>query len=94
MENEIMQQVLLFTSILSPITTAFLEVIKRAVAVPKNFLPLLSVLIGLIIGYLSYPFTDMDTALRLWAGAFAGLSGTGIYEMVLKKREGMSKKSN
>ncbi|MGE7637613.1 holin [Peribacillus frigoritolerans] len=32
----------------------------------------------------------MDIVLRLWAGAFAGLGGTGLYELVAN-REGNSK---
>ena len=90
MENEVMQQVLIFTTILAPIVTALVQVIKGTVKLPNNALPILSLVAGLGIGTVAFPFTDMDITLRLWAGAFAGLGGTGLYE-VLKNRIGSTK---
>ncbi|MNC63461.1 hypothetical protein D3C75_1135830 [compost metagenome] len=47
--------------------------------------------IGLFIGAVSYPFTDMALILRLWAGGLAGLSATGLFELAFNKRDGMTK---
>ena len=91
MDNEIMQQVLIFTSILAPIVAAAVQVVKQTVPIPNNILPILSLVIGLGVGSVAFPFTDMDLVLRLWAGAFAGLGGTGLYELALSKREGSSR---
>ncbi|MES1041248.1 MULTISPECIES: holin [Peribacillus] len=85
-----MQQVLLFTTILAPIVVAMVQVVKQTVTLPNNVLPILSLVIGLGVGSVAFPFTEMDLVLRLWAGAFAGLGGTGLYELVAK-REGSSK---
>ncbi|MUK88488.1 holin [Ornithinibacillus sp. L9] len=85
-----MEQVLMFATILMPTITAVVEVIKRAFCLPKNVIPAISLGVGLIIGGLAYPFTDMDLILRLWAGGYAGLSGTGLFELV-KKRNGFTK---
>ena len=90
MENEVMVSVLIFATVLTPIATAVVELIKKTINIPVNFLPLISLVVGLIVGLASEPFTELDAVLRLWAGAFAGLSGTGLYE-VIKKREGTSK---
>lgn len=90
MENEVMQQVLIFTSLLIPIVTAIVQVVKGTVTLPNNILPLLSLIVGLGIGSVAFPFTNMDIVLRLWAGAFAGLGGTGLYE-VFNKRIGTTK---
>ncbi len=90
MDNEVMQQVLIFTTILAPIVAALVQVVKQSVTLPNNVLPILSLVIGLAVGSVAFPFTDMDLVLRLWAGAFAGLGGTGLYELVAK-REGTSK---
>lgn len=81
MENEIMKQVLIFTTLLAPIVTAIVQVVKTTVNLPNNVLPFLSLVAGLAIGSVAFPFTDMDITLRLWAGAFAGLGGTGLYEV-------------
>lgn len=90
MDNEVMQQVLIFTTILAPIVAAVVQVVKQTVTLPNNVLPILSLVIGLAVGSVAFPFTEMDLVLRLWAGAFAGLGGTGLYEL-LAKREGTSK---
>ena len=91
MDNEIMQQVLIFTSILAPIVAAAVQVVKQTAPIPNNILPILSLVIGLVVGSVAFPFTDIDLVLRLWAGAFAGLGGTGLYELTLAKREGSSR---
>ncbi|MET1176937.1 holin [Peribacillus simplex] len=85
-----MQQVLIFTTILAPIVAAVVQVVKQTVTLPNNVLPILSLVIGLAVGSVAFPFTEMDLVLRLWAGAFAGLGGTGLYEL-FAKREGSSK---
>lgn len=90
MENEMMQQVLIFTTLLTPIVTALVQLVKNTVTLPNNGVPAVSLILGLVIGALSSPFTDMDLTMRLWAGAFAGLGGTGLYE-VLNTRDGKTK---
>ena len=90
MENEVMQQVLIFTTLLAPIVAAIVQVIKGTVKLPNNALPIVSLVAGLAIGSVAFPFTDMDITLRLWAGAFAGLGGTGLYE-VFTNRIGSTK---
>ncbi|WP_406946305.1 holin [Halobacillus sp. SY10] len=80
-----MTQVLMFATVISPFVAGLLEVIKRLAALPKNFIPLIAVVIGVILGAVAYPFTDMDVALRLWAGAGSGLSATGLFELVQRR---------
>ncbi|MYL45071.1 holin [Virgibacillus halodenitrificans] len=85
-----MQQVLIFATLIMPVVAALMEGVKRSVKLPKNFLPAISLIIGLLIGAAAYKFTDMDLVLRLWAGGFAGLAGTGLFELI-KKRNGVTK---
>lgn len=85
-----MEQVLIFATVLLPIVTALVEGIKKSVKLPVNILPVISLVVGLAIGAAAYPFTDMDLILRLWAGGFAGLAGTGLFELV-KNRVGTTK---
>nr|WP_082235851.1 holin [Halobacillus massiliensis] len=87
-----MNQVLLFATLLSPFVVGMVEVLKRTIDLPKNYVPLISLGAGLVLGSLAYPLTDMELMLRLWAGAGAGLSGTGLFEIV-NRREGYTKSS-
>lgn len=85
-----MEQVLLFATIISPIILALVELVKQTVKFPKNYVPLVALIVGLAVGFASQPFTELDLVLRLWAGGIAGLSATGLFELV-KKTDGYTK---
>lgn len=76
-----MEEVLVFATILSPILTALLEALKRAINIDGKYIPLLSILVGMILGVLAFIFTDLGLAARLWAGAISGLGATGLFEL-------------
>lgn len=80
--NDMLNQVMVFASVLAAIVLAFLQLVKATVSLPKNLIPIIGLVIGLFAGWAGYIFTDLDTVPRLWAGAFAGLSSTGIFELV------------
>lgn len=88
-----MEAVLLFATIIAPVVLALIEVVKKTVVVKVNLLPLIALVIGVLVGAAAYPFTDLDLVLRLWAGGFAGLSATGLFELV-KHRDGQTKEDN
>lgn len=85
-----MMQIMLLATIIAPVTTGLIEVVKQAVNLKKNYIPLLGVVIGLLIGVLAAPISDIDLYLRLWAGGLSGLSASGLYELT-SKREGTTK---
>lgn len=86
-----MKEVLLFATVLLPIVTALVQLLKITVPIKKNFVPLLSFVVGILVGAAAYPFTDLELMLRLWAGGFAGLAGTGLFELVFNDRDGTTK---
>lgn len=86
-----LNNVLAFATIIAGFVIALVQGVKRTANVPKNLLPLVGVVIGLLIGLAAYPFTDLDVALRLWAGGLAGLSATGLFELAFSKRQGTTK---
>lgn len=74
------QELLAFATIIAPVILGLVEVIKRTVSFPNNYVPVISVLVGVAVGFAAQPFTELDLILRLWAGGLAGLSATGLYE--------------
>lgn len=76
-----MKEILMLATIIMPIATGLSEAIKRAIGINKRYVPIASVVIGVALGALAVPFTDLDVASRLWAGGLAGLSATGLYEL-------------
>ncbi len=86
-----MQVVLAFASTLSVMIFALVQLVKNSVTIPKNLIPVIGVAIGLGIGAVAYPFTDLDLTRRLWAGGLAGLSATGLFELAIANRKGTTK---
>lgn len=75
-----MDEILLFSTIIAPIILAIVEVFKRAVNFPKNYIPVVAIVVGVVVGYFSSSFSDLDTSLRIWSGILAGLSSVGLFE--------------
>jgi hypothetical protein len=92
MQNEVLNNVLAFASVLVVIVIALVQGVKKSVNVPKNAVPAIGLVIGLLVGAAASPFTDLDLVLRLWAGGLAGLSDTGLFELGFNKRDGGTKK--
>lgn len=88
---EAFNNVLTFASLLSVIIVAVVQLVKTTITVPKNLVPVIGLVIGVLIGWAAAPFTDLDLVLRLWAGGLAGLSATGLFELALNNRKDTSK---
>ncbi len=91
--NDLLIQVMSFASALSVAVVALLQLVKTTFTLPKNIVPLIGLIIGLGVGAAAYIFTDLALAPRLWAGAFAGLSATGLFELI-KNNPGNTGKTN
>ncbi|OMC74075.1 holin [Paenibacillus odorifer] len=92
MENgTILDDVMAFASILAVFVLALVQLVKNSINIPRNAVPIIGLLIGLFIGVVAYPFTELDLVLRLWAGGLAGLSATGLFELAFKDRPGTTK---
>ncbi|WP_341348581.1 holin [Paenibacillus sp. FSL H3-0469] len=88
---EVLNNVLAFATLISVFVLALVQLVKTTVNVPRNLLPWIGLIIGLLIGWAAYPFSDLDLTLRLWGGGLAGLSATGLFELVLSNRPGGTK---
>ena len=77
-----MHDVLVFATVISPIIMGLVQMVKQTTSIPVNYIPWLAILIGLFVGFSAQPFTELDLVLRLWAGGLAGLSATGLFELV------------
>ncbi|WP_429351688.1 holin [Paenibacillus sp. 4624] len=86
-----MEVVLTFASVLAVFVLAGVQFVKKTVNIPANIVPAVGLVLGLLIGMASYPFTSLDLTLRLWAGGLAGLSATGLFELAFSKRPGTTK---
>ncbi|TCI25590.1 holin [Exiguobacterium sp. SH5S4] len=83
-------ELLLLVTLIAPVIVGLNEVAKQSINIPKNLVPLVALFIGILVGIAAAPFTTVDIYVRIWAGAIAGLTSTGLYE-VGKQREGHTK---
>lgn len=90
--EQILTQLLMVASVIAPIVTALLEVAKKTFSLPKNYLPLIAMILGIFVGFLvSISFElEVSTAHLLWAGGLAGLTSVGLFELG-NKRVGTTK---
>lgn len=90
MNNDVLNHVLSFASALSVFVLALVQLVKKSISIPRNIVPSVGLVIGLLVGAVSGPFSNLDLVLRLWAGALAGLSATGLFELAFKARTGFT----
>lgn len=86
-----MEQIIAFAGVIAVITGALVQVLKKVNVIPKNWLPIAGMVIGVIIGGVSVFIPEIVSELslggRLLAGLISGLMATGIWE-TFKNREG------
>lgn len=88
---EVLNNVMAFASVLAVFVLALVQLVKSTVNVPKNIVPVIGLVVGLVVGAASFPFTDLGLVLRLWAGGIAGLSATGLFELAFNPRNGSTR---
>ena len=76
-----MNEILILATIIAPVVLAVTEMFKRLGEINTKYLPVIALLVGLFIGFASYPFSDLELVLRLWAGGFAGLAASGLFDL-------------
>ncbi|WP_339314585.1 holin [Paenibacillus sp. FSL M7-0896] len=89
--NDMLAQVMTFASVLSVFVLALVQLVKTSINIKRNLLPVIGLFIGMFVGAVGFLFTDLDLIPRLWAGALAGLSSTGLFELAFKDRPGSTK---
>ncbi|MGK3149510.1 holin [Staphylococcus shinii] len=88
-----MEQIIAFAGVIALITGGIVTVIKKTKFIPKNYLPVVAMVIGALIGgvseFIPELVTDLSFGGRLLAGLISGLMATGIWE-TFKNREGVN----
>ena len=69
------------------LVTAFIEVVKRTSKIPARFLPITSIVVGIFVAVIVTPFADYDYYTMVVAGAIAGLSACGLFDLTKVAKE-------
>lgn len=86
-----MKQIIAFAGVISVITVALVQVLKKLNMTPKNWLPVAGMVVGVVIGgvtnFIPEIVSELSIGGRLLAGLISGLMATGLWE-TFKNREG------
>ncbi|OEK70613.1 holin [Staphylococcus equorum] len=79
-----MEQIITFATIISVLTIGIIQGVKQTGAIPKNIIPLISIMIGGLIGgvsiFIPEIFSDLSIGARILGGIISGLMATGLWE--------------
>ncbi len=76
-----MEQILTATTVIGAIVLGATQMIKQT-SINNKLLPFLNIGVGIVIGALyALSFVRADIILYMWAGALAGMSAGGFYDL-------------
>ncbi|MBD8037068.1 hypothetical protein H9635_09955 [Solibacillus sp. A46] len=78
---------LIIASAITILVTAFIEVVKRTTKIAARYLPITSIVVGIFVAIIVTPFADYDYYTMVVAGAIAGLSACGLFDLTKVAKE-------
>lgn len=82
MVEELINNAVLVAVILAPITTGIIEVVKQTLNIDNRYLPILSLLVGILVAVAIALGTGQDVVQYVLVGIVGGLSASGLYDQV------------
>ncbi|GAB3061789.1 holin [Salinicoccus sesuvii] len=87
-----METIIIFAGVISVLTVALVQLIKKTTTIPDKLMPLISLFVGLLVGAIALVVPEITSDLsiggHLLAGAISGLSASGIYDLATKTNQG------
>ena len=80
MIEELINNAVLVAVILAPITTGIIEVVKQTLNIDNRYLPILSLLVGILVAVAIALGTGQDLVQYVLVGIVGGLSAAGLYD--------------
>jgi hypothetical protein len=80
MIEELINNAVLVAVILAPITTGIIEVVKQTLNINNRYLPILSLLVGILVAVAIALGTGQDVVQFVLVGIVGGLSASGLYD--------------
>ncbi|WP_373737260.1 holin [Jeotgalibaca porci] len=82
--NELLNNILSAVAFVGVFSGIVVQVIKNAELVNKRYLPLVSVGLGMVVGYILAIGFYQDTATYIAAGFIGGAVASGVYDLATK----------
>lgn len=87
MIEELMNNAVLVAVILAPITTGIIEVVKQTLNIDNQYLPVMSLLVGILVAVAIALGTGQDIVQFVLVGIVGGLSASGLYDQAKIKED-------
>lgn len=88
-----MDEIIVYSGVIGLLTLAIVELVKTSTNVPAKLMPLISVIIGVVIGVVALFIPEITGELsvggHLLAGLISGLSASGLYDVFSKTKQGV-----
>lgn len=88
-----MDEIIIYSGVIGLLTLAIVELVKTSTNVPSKLMPLISVIIGVVIGAIALFIPEITGELsvggHLLAGLISGLSASGLYDVFSKTTQGV-----
>lgn len=88
-----MDEIIVYSGVIGLLTLAIVELVKTSTNVPAKLMPLISVIIGVVIGAIALFIPEITGELsvggHLLAGLISGLSASGLYDVFSKTTQGI-----
>ena len=88
-----MDEIIIYSGVIGLLTLAIVELVKTSTNVPAKLMPLVSVIIGVVIGAIALFIPEITGELsvggHLLAGLISGLSASGLYDVFSKTTQGI-----
>jgi len=80
MIEELINNAVLLAVVLAPITTGIIQVVKQTLNIDNKYLPIISLLVGILVAVLIALGTGQDIVQYILVGVIGGLSASGLYD--------------
>ena len=88
-----MDEIIVYSGVIGVLTLAIVELVKASTNIPAKLMPLVSVIIGVVIGAIALFIPEITGELsvggHLLAGLISGLSASGLYDVFSKTTQGV-----
>ena len=88
-----MDEIIIYSGVIGILTLAIVELVKASTNIPAKLMPLVSVIIGIVIGVVALFIPEITGELsvggHLLAGLISGLSASGLYDLFSKTTQGV-----
>ena len=88
-----MDEIIVYSGVIGLLTLAIVELVKSSTNIPAKLMPLVSVIVGVVIGVVALFIPEITGELsvggHLLAGLISGLSASGLYDVFSKTKQGV-----